>query len=191
MKASESPTPELWSSEPEHADSALQDPRQYEERSRRRLHRLNTLYIPLLRFVGYLLIAALAAAHNRVILETFSSAAFVRFCAVLLGYAGGSWLLLIASYDPSRRFNLAFLVQVLDIPALAFAVLYMGGDESWGFFLLILAVANVMQFGFRKTLLIAHLATVAYPFMILYLELVAHRAVSWDTELVKTFLIYG
>ena len=170
------------------------DPAEAERRKRARLVQLNTLVIPRLRLLGFAFVAGGALLHNAFIypgFDAFSWTNWVRLVVLLTVYSLASWYLLYLFYEETRKhldLGTAFLAG--DMLVYSVVIYYTGAERSWVFFLPLFRVMDQTASSFRRALVFAHLAPVAYLLPILYVVVVDNRPVSPWPELAKLLFIY-
>ncbi len=161
------------------------------ERKRRRLRRLNTVTIPMLRFVGFSCLSSVIYLYLRF---------FVLHPAadrIALGYAAGSLLYCLISMlvlrTAPRRFvgGLSLLFLTLDVLLHVAAIYITGGEESWLAALLLLRVADQATSGQRRALFFAHFNAACFLVLIAFLAWGEDRNIEWAREGTKVVMLYG
>jgi PAS domain S-box-containing protein len=170
------------------------DPAEAERRKRARLVQLNTLVIPRLRLLGFAFVAGAALLHNALIypgLDAFSWAHWGRLVVLLTVYSLASWYVLYLFYEETRsHFDLGTVFLAADMSVYSAVIYYTGAERSWIFFLPLFRVMDQTATSFRRALVFAHLAPLAYLLVLLYVVFVDQRPVSPWPELAKLIFIY-
>lgn len=164
---------------------AILAPEVAEAEKRQRAYRLHAVRAPLLRVLGFVLIAALAYTHNQAILRQFSWSSFGTFVSFLGGYCALSWGVLAYLYARTTYQHAASWVYGADILVWAVAVYYTGGDQSWLFFLLMIRVADQAYAGSALVLGYAIVSVGSYGLMLLYIQVIDQRPVFDPATLTK------
>ncbi len=159
------------------------------DRERRRAH-FHLHVVPILRLLALNSVAAGVLLHNRVILQDFSWAEALRFLAVVEGYCLAAWVVLRALYG-RVRVDLPGLVMAADTLFLTYCVYVSGGDRSWMFWMLAVRIADQIATSARRVVFFAHLSAACYVAMLLWIQWVDGRPVSWPAEAAKTFFLYS
>ncbi len=167
------------------------DPAEAGKKKRARARRLNLLVIPALRVVGMSLLAVGVLLNNAFLVGPFSWDAWLRVAAGLLAYALLSWLCLRALWSRLEALDLGLVFLVADLAVFAWAIYCSGAERSWLFFVLIVRVADQTNTSFRRTLLFAHAAALAYVAVVVWAGAVAAREVSWLAGASKAAFVYG
>ena len=165
------------------------DPAEAAARKARRRLRLNTVEMPRLRAFGSLLLAVGALVHDRFLLDAFSWPSWLTIVAILGGYAAVSWLALSRLYARVRAFDLSVLFLGLDLLVWASVIYLTGATRSWLFFILLARVADQIPISFRRALVFAHLAPLAYVLVVVAAAL-RGLPFSWPAELAKISFLY-
>ena len=158
----------------------------------RRLHRLNTVTVPVLRFIGFGALSAgiylylrffdHQADAGRVAL-TFAGWALI-YCLIVA-------LLLRTFYQRLPGVKLAVVFLALDVVVQTVAIYLTGGENSWLVALLLLRMADQATSGERRALFFAHWNVLCFLGLIVYLNLGEGRALDWPRELTKAGLLYA
>ncbi|MEW6737139.1 MAG: hypothetical protein AB1489_37995, partial [Acidobacteriota bacterium] len=88
----------------------------------RKLHRLNTIKIPLLRLLGFSLLAIYILLYNIFVIKTPDWSSYLQFLAIVYSYSLVSWLLLYSFYDKVKLFPLDLLFLIIDLFFWALAI---------------------------------------------------------------------
>jgi signal transduction histidine kinase/DNA-binding NarL/FixJ family response regulator/HPt (histidine-containing phosphotransfer) domain-containing protein len=162
---------------------------------------LHTVQIPILRSLGFALVALGVALHNLLLTQTFDLRSYLVLLAILTTYSAGSWWILRTGYGRVERWQLRVpklgrlglgdLFLVVDIFLFTLAVYFTGGETSWLFFILLMRVADQTHSSFRRALFFAHASLVAYLLMLLYIVQVDQRPIAWPVALTLCSFLYG
>ncbi len=167
------------------------DPEEARLKHESRNRHCNVVEVPLLRAFGLSLLTLLVVVHNRLFLPTYSAAELLRFVLVLAAYAGFSWLALRVYYGRTGPLDLGRAFLACDIAVFLFAIYHTGGDRSWLVFLLVIRVADQAGTSCRQARTYAHLSALGYVLLLLYLERIEGRSLSWPIEGFKLLVIYS
>ncbi len=165
------------------------DPSQAAARKDRRRRKLNTVEIPRLRAFGSVLLAVGALVHERWLRGQFSWDTWFTIVAVLGAYGIVSWLVLSRLYTRVRAFDLSVLFLGLDLLVWASVIYLTGATQSWLFFILLARVADQIPISFRRALVFALLAPLAYVLVVLAAEL-RGLPFAWPAEIAKIAFLY-
>jgi signal transduction histidine kinase/CheY-like chemotaxis protein len=146
---------------------------------------------PWLRLLGLEIIVAAVWLHNDLILGTHDPATFTWLWAGVTAYVFVVWAALARWYDGTRRLWMPDVATALDTVVVAVCVYASGGDRSWLFFLLAVRVADQVAMGARRVVLFSHLNVACYLAVLAWVRWVDGRAVAWEAEAVKVFIVYG
>ena len=160
------------------------------QRKLRSLYQLNVIRIPLMRCVGFLFLSFGILYYNRFLGDPLDNQGLPLYCWIVTFYVLGSWLLLRLFYDPRSRFDLGILFLSCDLLFQIWAIYLTGGEASWLVILLVFRTADQSNTSFRRALLFAHLAPLAFLLLTGYLAWWEQRTLSWPAELTKTVLLY-
>lgn len=159
--------------------------------ARQRAYRLHVIQIPALRLVGFVTLAILVWLHNFFILEAFSWEDWGQLVTIYLGYTLVSWTILYTCFTRIQRPHLGVCFLVLDIFFFLLALVYSGQEKSWLTFLMIVRVADQANTNFRREVLLAHVSTLSYALLLVYVAYIQQRHLSWAAEGTKLLCIYG
>lgn len=153
----------------------------------RRVRYFNTVQIPALRLLGMAMLATVVWLY-----QNFVPAASDLYwiCHALLAYSIVSWWLLIRFYGRTGPVDLGSVFLVTDLPLWTLAIYATGGEHSWFFMLLVLRVVDQTYQSFRTAVTYAHLVTVSYLLMFVYLYYVDLRTFDWTEAWVKVLFVY-
>jgi len=168
-----------------HLDAETSD-----SEKRRREQHLHTVEVPRLRLIGFALVTALVLLREAFVSESHTDP--VRIAVIVVTYSLVSWLVLYAGFAKVRPFvNLGTVFLAVDIIFFVLAIYLTGADRSWLFFLLFIRTADQANTSFRRALAFSHLSVATYVAMLLELEFLEHRDVSWPAEIFKVALLYS
>src|SRR5262249_34029968 len=114
------------------------DPHQIARKRAERTYRLNVIEIPILRLIGFGLVAIGVFLNNRFLLHSFSWSQFLSLTVVFVAYALMSWLVLLLFYSKIKLFDLGVFFLIVDVVMWTVAIYCSGGEKSWLFFILIM-----------------------------------------------------
>jgi PAS domain S-box-containing protein len=166
------------------------DPEEIERKKAQRLYHLNVIQIPVLRVVGFCLLAACILFHNILLLKTFSWTGFTWIVSTVILYSFTSWIILYFLFETIKKFDVAFLFLVVDVFIWTVMIYLSGGEKSLFFWLMVIRVADQINSSFKRALFFGHLSTASYVTMLLYLMYVDHHSISLSQELPKIVAIY-
>ena len=162
-----------------------------EQEKLQRSLQLNLSRIPELRLPAAILLVVTIFIYNQWAGVPRSNGGLIGFTVAILIYGVATWLLLGRFNQPDRRPSFGVTFSALDVVFVAWAMHLTGGEASWLILLLPLRTADQASSGFKRSLFFAHWTTFAYLGLLLWIQLVDGRAISWPTEVVKLLLIYG
>src|SRR5688572_25379831 len=165
------------------------DGQEAERRKRERVVRLNTVVIPKLRVVGYVLVSLAVLLHNYLVFGDPSWGAWLRLTVAMGVYSAVSWYLLYLFYADLRKyFDLGLLFLILDLWMYSLAVYASGGEKSWMFFLAVFRVVDQTPVSTRRALVFAHLAPLSYVSVLLGILYIDQRTIPLAPEIAKIAL---
>lgn len=172
-------------------DLAL-DPREERTARARRLRKLNTWTVPLLRLLGGNLLVFAAVVHNALILGQVDWVAILVFAGVAELYCLASWGALHRWYDPDASPDLAMVFLVADLVLMAVTVYVTGGHQSWLFWIFLFRVVDQTSTHFLRAFMFTWLGALAYAGMVGWVVAVDGATVNVAGEFAKLmFLILG
>ena len=176
------------------------DPAQAARDKARRLHRLNTVTVPALRFVGFGVLSFGIYLYLRFFEHQADAARIAWLYAVLsLGYCVLAAAVL-RSFRPGlapvgefrrTRVELWMVFLAFDVILHIVAIYLTGGENSWLVALLLLRVADQATSGQKRALFFAHFNVLCFLGLTLYLDLGEGRAIDWQREATKAGLLYA
>jgi signal transduction histidine kinase/CheY-like chemotaxis protein len=153
----------------------------------KRVYFFNTVQIPALRLLGKTMLAIVAWLYLHFV-PGLSNIDWISYA--LVAYALISWVVLHRFYGRTGRVDLGAVFLVLDIPLWTLAIYATGAERSWLFMLLVLRVVDQTYQSFRTAVAYAHLVSVSYLGMLLYLSFIEQRSFDWTEALVKLLFVY-
>jgi len=167
------------------------DPEEARQAKDERARRLHVQRIPALRLLGFVVVLALVVLHDRFVLGEIAWRSILVFAAVVAVYVAGSWVALRAWFGRTGRLHLGVLFVALDLPLWTGAIYVSGGEKSLLFPLLLIRVADLTGWTFRRVLAAAHAAPLSFLALLGWLAVVEGRDLVWSTELWKVAFLYG
>jgi signal transduction histidine kinase len=167
--------------------------RSEQEKQRRERH-FQAVEVPMLRVIGFSLITVLVIGRYAFFPQALAADGAHPWLlgAIGLSYSLLAWLALYVGFEPLRpHFNLGTVFLALDVVVFTIAIYLTGGDRSWLYFLVFIRTADQASTTFRRALTFAHLTVAVYALMLLELQFVEHRNISWQAEAFKLALLYG
>lgn len=154
--------------------------------------RWNVSVYPLVRLLGFQLLATVVVLHGLLALEPTSWAGVAAFLVAAEVYCLLSWLALRRWFRPTTRGrpDLGDFFFATDLILWAAAIYVSGAERSWLFFVLAFRAADQAHGGTRRTLVFAHLAVLAYLGMLGWVAVVDGRPLPWPSEALKTLLLW-
>lgn len=156
---------------------------------RERTWRLAAVELPLVRLAGSVLLALAVYVHNRFLIQTANTNAWLSVTVVVASYALLSWAAIGFFLRRDPPIDLTVPVLVGDLPVWTFAIYHSGAEGSLLFFILLLRVADQVQTTFRRALIFALLATGCYAAMLLWVVVVDERAIVLPVAMAKLVFI--
>ncbi len=140
--------------------------------------------VPLMRAMGFALLALALALHNRLVPGSGSAVDSGRFVAVALPYCLLSWLSLRRWYG-RLPFDLMVFWQSADFVVRTLALYASGGPRSWLFPVLLTGIYDNVLISFRQTLRGTLFTVVLYVGMLGWIRVHDGVAVPWGQEATK------
>ena len=143
---------------------------QSDKEKRRRERQFHVVDVPVLRVIGFSMIALLVFLRYQFVPETAGIyvAHPVLIGAVAVTYSLLAWAVLYAGFEALKpRFNLGTVFLALDVLVFTAVIYLTGGDRSWLFFLVIIRTADQANTNFKRALAFGHLSVAAYTAMLL------------------------
>src|SRR6185295_5333646 len=109
-------------------DTFYPDPEQSAEQKLRREHHFHVVEIPRLRLLGVSILLLLVLLRQAVV-QSPDQARPALLATILIAYALGSWVLLYALFDKSRRIHLGTLFLSLDVVVFIVVIYLTGADK--------------------------------------------------------------
>ncbi len=158
-------------------------------RSQRFTH-FQTVDIPRLRVIGFLLNAVAVILHNWLVQGHVSLHDSVFITGVLLGYALLAWGVIRTFWSPTAVVDIGDFFLVIDVVVLAFIVYVSGANHSLMWIVFIARPADQVATTYRRSLFFAHLGPLAFFGLMFYVSAVEHRDVVWPVEIAKGAFLY-
>ena len=98
-------------------------------------YRLNAFQIPVLRALGFSILAFYVLLYDLVVVRSFSLFGYLAFIALLAAYAAGSWFVLRTAYTKVRSVDLGVAFLIADLLIFLAVIYRTGADRSLLFFL--------------------------------------------------------
>jgi signal transduction histidine kinase/HPt (histidine-containing phosphotransfer) domain-containing protein len=166
------------------------DPEKIAERKKKAQYRLNVIQLPVLRFLGFALIASFILVHNYYVFRIFSWLPFLDFFAIALSYTVLSSAILYLFYGRTGKFDFGIFFLTTDIFVFVLAIYFSGGYKSLLFFILLIRVADQTNTSFKRVLIFVHVSILAYIAMLFYIVHFDHRSFPLSLEIPKLCCIY-
>ncbi len=158
----------------------------------RRLRKLNTRTVPLLRLLGANFLVFGAVVHNVMILGAVDWWAILGYAAFIEVYCLTSWWALDRWYDPDARVDLSLAFLIADLIPMAVGVYITGANHSWLFWVFLFRVVDQTSTYFVRAFMFTWLAGLAYGGVVLWAVAVDGATVNVAGELAKLlFLVMG
>jgi signal transduction histidine kinase/ActR/RegA family two-component response regulator len=124
--------------------------------------RLHAVQIPILRAAGFVILCAIALAHDVRAGVPFPSPLLMALVALNLGYAAVAWQLLRRGWRADARIDMSLVLFHVDLLVWLPNLHHLeGANLFFGYFLLVRVIDQV-GFGFRRALYFAHVVTLVY-----------------------------
>lgn len=166
------------------------NPEKAKRQSADKAYYLNVVQIPLLRILGFSVIALFVLLHHYYVNRTVSWLEFFQFVSVSFLYTAASWALLYGLFGRMGNFDLEFLFLSTDVLILVYAIYLTGGQKSILFFLLLIRAADQSSTTSKRVLWFIHTSVLAYVLMLLYLHYGRGENIVMSLELPKICMVY-
>jgi signal transduction histidine kinase/ActR/RegA family two-component response regulator len=124
--------------------------------------RLHAVQIPILRAAGFVILCAIALAHDVRAGVPFASPQLVALVVLNLSYAAIAWQLLRRGWRADARIDMSLVLFHVDLLVWLPNLHHLeGANLFFGYFLLVRVIDQV-GFGFRRALYFAHAVTLVY-----------------------------
>jgi len=160
------------------------DPELYERRKEEGLFRLNVVRNSVVRAIAFPLFAVLVVGHN--LLLSIDTPIWVLI--TLVSYPVLAWILVRSLYRSWP--GIAEMLLMVDLGMAMIGIYGSGGERSLLFFLPLARVIDQSHTGMKRTLAFGHLTVGFYLALILLLDFVVGREVSWGAESIKIASLY-
>ena len=168
------------------------DPIQAARLKAQRLHRLNTVTIPGLRFVGFGTLSLGIYIYLRFFAnQDDAGRVALTFAGITFAYCLFAAVMLRAFYGRLGGVDLAVVLLAVDVLFHIVALYLTGGENSWLVALLLLRVADQATSGQRRALFFVHFNVFCFLGLTAYLDLGEGRDLDWGRELAKAGLLYA
>jgi signal transduction histidine kinase/CheY-like chemotaxis protein len=155
-------------------------------------YRLNASQIPLLRAVGFGILATFVLLYDLLIAPTFTVAGYLWFVGMIAVYCLISWQVLRHGYFRIRRIDFGLVFLLVDLPFILSVIHWTGANHSVLFFLLVLRVSDQTSYSnMRRIFAFAHITPLAYILYVFWLSTFPEITLNWRLELLKVISIYG
>ncbi|HUP60408.1 MAG TPA: diguanylate cyclase [Thermoanaerobaculia bacterium] len=131
----------------------------------RRVYGFNAVMTPMVRTAGFVATLAALALHNHFILGALDTRQFLNVAIAVALFCGLSTAVLHAAYRKPRtagQFDVAGLIQFLDVVVCVVLIYFSGGEKSWLFLFIIVPVMNQTHISARRAFVYGHLAAIGY-----------------------------
>ena len=98
------------------------DPQKIAERKKKAQYRLNVIHLPVLRFLGFVLISFFILVHNYYVFKVVSWLPFLDFTAIALSYTVLSAAILYLFYGSTGKFDFGIFFLTTDIFVFVLAI---------------------------------------------------------------------
>ena len=166
------------------------NPEKAKAQSAEKAYHLNVVQIPMLRILGFSVIALFVLLHHYYLSKTVSWLEFLEFVSVAFLYAAVSWAFLYGFFGKTGNFDLGFFFLSADVLILVFAIYLTGGQKSILFFLLLIRVADQSSTTSKRVLWFIHISVLAYALMLLFLSYGKEEHIVMSLELPKICMAY-
>lgn len=174
----------------DYSDKHVLDPAASAALRAQRFMRFQTVDVPKLRQVGFLLNAVGVLLHNYLVQGHVAFMDAVFIVSVLGGYSLIAWLTIGMFWGRVKLFDIGDLFLVLDVFMFAFVVYVSGADRSYLWPVFLARPADQVATTFKRSLWFAHLGPLAFLALLGYIVGVEHRVVDWHAELAKGGFLY-
>lgn len=158
----------------------------------RRLRKLNTRTVPLLRAIGANFLVFGAVVHNVMILGEVDWFAIFAYAGFIEAYCLATWWALDRWYDPDAKLDLSLVFLVADLLPMAVGVYVTGATRSWLFWVFLFRVVDQTSTYFLRAFMFTWLAALAYGGVVLWAVAADGSTINMAGELAKLlFLVMG
>jgi len=145
--------------------------------------RLNTVLIPAVRAVGFVILCLIAMLQDWRSDASFAQPALVWLVAGNLAYAAAAFFTLRFGYGRSGRLDLSLLFFHLDVLAWLFNLYHLEQSQLFFAYFLLVRVVDQVGDGFRRALYFGHVVTAAYLAYSVWVSLHRPEAALWPDRL--------
>jgi signal transduction histidine kinase/ActR/RegA family two-component response regulator len=198
------PAPTAAATEPDGGLGIVLDPERAAEARQRRVRRLNTVQIPIIRAAGMTLVWAMVVVSDYVTTGTWLPRSVVEYGAWLVAYCLITWILLDRYYRAPRAprtsgdsmievgtlrpITLGHVILAADLVPWVVALHLTGGPQSWLFVLMYLRIADQVDTSLAQTIAYGTASTSAYGIYLVWRDWQG-LTVDWPLEVVKLLTI--
>ena len=158
-------------------------------RAQRFMH-FQTVDVPRLRLIGFLLNAIGVLVHNWLVQGNFSWHESIYVTSVLAGYALIAWGTIAVFWTPASIIDIGDFFLVFDVVMLAFVVYVSGANHSLLWLVFLARPADQVATTYKRALFFAHLGPLAFFGLMAYVTGVEHREIVWPVEIAKGTFLY-
>lgn len=158
-------------------------------RGQRFMH-FQTVDVPRLRLIGFLLNAVAVVLHNWLVQGHFSWHDSIYVTSVLVGYALVAWGTIAWFWTPTSVIDIGDFFLVFDVVVLAFVVYVSGANHSLLWLVFLARPADQVATTYKRALFFAHLGPLAFFGLMGYITAVEHREIAWSVEIAKGTFLY-
>lgn len=163
---------------------------EFERHRRAHRSRVETVFVPLYRLLGFIGVSIMVGLHNRFIEQAFDWHLYGTYLLVVGSYTLISWLALQVLYPKFDLTSLPIIILVADVFFWLFAIYYSGGEKSLLFLILLVRCCDQVIFGVKRVLFFTHFIVFAYLGFIAYLSFIELREINPLTEATKAAILY-
>ncbi len=161
-----------------------------ERQKRARARYVAIVEIPILRFLGSVLLSLGVFLNNRYLLHATSDADWLRITLIMALYCAVSWPFIAVLYG-RVQLDISLVFLVLDVPIWTLAIYYSGAERSWLFFILFLRVADQVQTRFHRAVGFVVFNTFCYTAMLIWVISGVGRPVPQAEALVRIAFVFA
>ncbi len=157
---------------------------------RQRFTHFQTVEVPQLRLIGFLLNAIGVIVHNWLVQGHFAWSDSFYITGVLAAYALLAWATIALLWSPDSLVDIGDFFLVFDVVVLAFVVYVSGANHSLMWLVFIARPADQVATTFKRALFFAHTGPLAFFLLMSYVGFVEHRDLQWPVEIAKGSFLY-
>jgi signal transduction histidine kinase/CheY-like chemotaxis protein len=133
-----------------------------QQRKAANARRIHVAQIPLVRWVGFVVLCVIAALHDLSAGRPFPSPELWQLWAANIGYGTLSWAVLWLGYGRTGRFDLSLLLMHFDVLVWLITLHHLEQTHLFFAYLLLVRVSDQVGFGFRRAFYFSHVVVLAY-----------------------------